>query len=236
MEKSITVIISALNEADHIQAAVEAARDVFGQMAASYELIIFNDGSTDATGKIADQLAQQFCNIRVVHHEANQGLAEIARAGIQMAKKNYITWFPADNSIQAKSLIPVLSKIGQHDLIIAYMKNNHQRRFLRKIISKTFAGSVNTLFNLKIRYYNGPSVYPTSVLKLMQIKSGGHAFFAEMLVRCLKMNHSFIEVPFEHTPATDQRSKSLTIKNVLEVMRTFYVLGKDIYVFKQPLG
>ena len=93
MKKTLSIIISALNEEKNIEGAVASVIYMVEGAVDDYEILIFNDGSTDNTGPIADRLVQKNPKIKVTHFAKNRGLSEIAKRGIQMATKNYITWF-----------------------------------------------------------------------------------------------------------------------------------------------
>ena len=59
-----SIIIPAYNVADYLENCVES---ILKQTYDNYEVIIVNDGSTDETGKIADDLSLQFKQINVIH-------------------------------------------------------------------------------------------------------------------------------------------------------------------------
>lgn len=236
MKKTLSVIISAYNEEENIQAAIRSAVELFGTRVDDYELLVFNDGSKDKTGALADEMAKSNPKVKVTHNAVNRGIAYIAKEGIKKASQNYVTWFPGDNSIDKDSIVPVISAIGQADIIVAYMANVHERPPVRRFFSRTFVCLMNVLFGLRLRYYNGATVYPSELVKKIKVTSNGYDFFAEMLVRSLKSGRSFKEVPFLHKHDPNARSKALSLKNFVNVAKTISVLVKDIYILKNPNG
>ena len=71
--KSLSVIFPAFNEEENIRAVVEDAYRTVPKFAPVFEIIVVNDGSTDRTGDICDQLTEEFSDVRVVHHGQNNG-------------------------------------------------------------------------------------------------------------------------------------------------------------------
>jgi glycosyltransferase involved in cell wall biosynthesis len=72
---SLSLFFPAYNEEENITNTVERAVSVVedSPRIANYEIIIINDGSSDATGAISDQLARKHAHVRVVHHDGNKG-------------------------------------------------------------------------------------------------------------------------------------------------------------------
>lgn len=96
----ISVIICAYNEQKHINKAIDS---ILGQTFTDYEIIIVNDGSTDLTGKIADDYAAKNAKVRVVH-QINQGLTCARKAGVVAADSEWIVFLDADDTMCADGL------------------------------------------------------------------------------------------------------------------------------------
>ena len=74
MQRSLSVLIPALNEAKNLEQTVVRLIEALTITVEDYEIVIIDDGSTDGTGAIADQIAAANTNIRVIHHPTNKGL------------------------------------------------------------------------------------------------------------------------------------------------------------------
>ncbi len=236
MEKTVSVIIPALNEEEHIQAAVVSVLDALKGTVDDYELLLFNDGSSDKTGEIFDELAKVNPRIKTVHHKTNQGLGCIAREAYQMASKNYILWSSGDNSINPDSFQSILRSIGQADIIVGYMENDHVRSSQRRFFSGLFTVFMNMLFCLRLKYYNGPAAYPVALVKRLNIVSSRYDHFAETLIRAIKLKYTYKEIPFRHNAKNDRKSKAFSLKNFLSGIRMIAVLLTDIYIRRKPQG
>lgn len=230
MKQSISIIIAALNEEGNLAAAVNATLTALGDRFSSYELLIIDDGSTDATGTIADRLAIANPNIKVVHNGRNMGLGYSFRRGIELATKEYIGWFPGDNDMDGKSLEDLLDLIGRADIVVPYMANPWCRPLSRRIISRSFTTTMNVLFGLKLRYYNGPAIHRSKLIKATSANTTGYAFLAEVLVRLIKAGHTWVEVATYHRRREHGISKAFRLKNILSVLMTVWRLVWDIHV------
>ena len=236
LPKTISVIISAYNEENNIEGAIANADKVFRQYTQNYELLVFNDGSQDKTGSIAENLKLKNPKIRLIHHEKNKGLAAIAREAFGLAKMNYITWFSGDNTIDPQSLVSAMEAVGKADIVVAYMENPEVRSHLRQAVSKAFTFLINISFGMNVKYFNGPSVYPVELCRSIKLKADGFDFFAELLIRAVKSNHTILEVPFANTPEKTKRSKAFSFRNFRSLFMMLIVLLLDIYFLRKPLG
>lgn len=88
-----SIIIPAYNVADYLENCVES---ILKQTYDNYEIIIVDDGSTDETGKVADDLALQFKNINVIH-QSNGGASKARNSGIKEVTGDYILFLDGDD-------------------------------------------------------------------------------------------------------------------------------------------
>jgi len=64
---SLSVFFPCYNEKDSICALTEKAITVAGEICGDYEVILIDDGSSDGTAELADQLAEKYPAVRVIH-------------------------------------------------------------------------------------------------------------------------------------------------------------------------
>lgn len=216
----LTVVVPAYNEEAQIQVSVAEVIAACEQLNLEFELVIVNDGSTDATAAIADGLAAGDGRIRVVHNPRNLGIGGAYKVGIENAAGTYLFWTPADNSHPREGIIPILSHLGKADIIIPTPQNPQVRPLVRRVISKTFTTLINLLFRCGVPYYNGLVVHRTELLKSIPIHTDGFAFQAEILVKLIRRGCSYVVAPCIISSRGSRQSKALTFRNLVEVMRT----------------
>jgi len=191
---SISVIIAALNEEDNILPTYEKVKRAVNGRFGDYEIIIFDDGSTDKTGGIADSIAVNDNHVSVIHHPVPLNLGYVYKSGIKKATKEYVILVTGDNDVAEKALEDTFDLRTQADMVIPYHLNPEVRPFSRRLFSKGFVFIMNTLFGLKLRYYNGMVLHRTALVNSVNITTNSFAYQAEVLTKLLKRGHSFIEV------------------------------------------
>ncbi len=78
-------------------------------------MVIVDDGSTDDTPMVIDNLAMEHSNITVVH-QANRGLAEARKAGIHASKGDYIVHLDADDWLTSDAIEKLMKRCTELDL------------------------------------------------------------------------------------------------------------------------
>ena len=222
MKKSLTVLVPAYNEEKNLLDAVNSLLKILKKNVKDYEILIFDDHSTDSTGKIADLLALKDKKIRVFHNKKNRGMGYNYLKGIQFASKEYYTLFPGDNENDSDYFGKMLDQIGKADIILSYTLNQEVRSFKRRFLSKTYVFILNKLFNLDLRYYNGNSIFKTDMLRKIKVSSEGFAYSTEILIRLIRRGSSYIQFGVKIKPT--QKSSAFKIKNVLSVFKTIFHL------------
>ena len=125
MEK-ISVIIPAYNCEKYLEQCV---RSVLAQIYQNLEIIIVNDGSTDTTGKIMEQLAQEDKRIKTLHKE-NTGVGETRNVGLSLATGDYICFIDSDDWMDPNhidDLYQVLTKTDSDIAITNFSQYNDEK-------------------------------------------------------------------------------------------------------------
>lgn len=105
----VSVVLPTYNQALYLPKALDS---VFGQTFRDFELIIVNDGSTDATASILAEYQAQY-SFTLIEQE-NQGLPMALKSGFKRACGAYLTWTSSDN-IMMPDMLEVLSRtLDQH--------------------------------------------------------------------------------------------------------------------------
>lgn len=225
---SISFIVLALNEEENIQMTVGTILEaVEKSQVADYQIVLVDDGSTDKTGEIMENLAEANNRIAVVHNEQNLGLGGAYKRGITVARGDYIMIVAGDNVMPSSDMSLILDRLGEADIVLPYLTNPKLRPLGRRIGSWAFTQIVNLSFGLRVRYYQG-MLPRREMLNKIRIATDSYAFPAEAVVKLVKGGCSYIEVGIHNTPCYRGRSRALHPQRLLGVLRGVLSLAREI--------
>ena len=106
----LSIIIPLYNVEDTLRRCLES---VLGQMDDRMEVIIVDDGSTDTSGQIAEQMTAGRTDCRLIR-QANKGLSAARNAGIEAATGEYITFTDSDDFVARGTYTALLAVLEEH--------------------------------------------------------------------------------------------------------------------------
>ena len=229
MKKSVSVVIPAYNEDKTIEATVNKVDKIVKSLFYDYELLVFDDGSIDKTGRILDKLAKKSPKMRIFHNMQNMNAGYNFRMGISKARKEYVVLLPGGDSVTISSIKNFMKKIGDGNIVIAYVGNPKTRRVYRRIISYIVTKALNLLFGLNVKYFFGIAAYKTELVRKVKATSNSFALLTEILVRMIRRGYSYVEVPMYGHKGGDSSTSAFRIRNIAGVIVTVLRLLSETY-------
>ena len=230
---SITVVVSALNEEKHLEEAVTTLWAAVRHWFDDYEILVFNDGSTDRTGEVAEQLALRDENTRAIHHDAPSCIGGVIRLGFGQARKHYVIWVDGKGATTREALDVIFSHRGKADIVVPFPNNQQERNLARRAISWTFHRFLlNTLFGTDLMYFTHCNLYTTKQVQRVKVRTNSYAHQAELVIKLIKSGSSYVQVPVQDRyDFTGRRTKAFKPGNVLGIARFLAATIWDVYLF-----
>lgn len=214
----VSVVIPAFNEERHLGVTIRGALVVLDRLGLSFELVVVDDGSTDASAAITTEIARTDPRVRLVQHPRNAGLGASYVTGVNAASGTYLTWLPGDDAIPPESLAPMIEARKAAEVIITYPVFDRPRPWYRRALSITYVSLMNAAFGFRVRYFNCITLMRRELLlTVLSNDNRGFGLFAEILVRLLRAGHNYVEIPVSSRHRAVERSKALHWRNVVSV-------------------
>lgn len=226
---SVSFIVPALNEERNIVGAVRTCTQAAEGIVSDYEVILVNDGSRDRTGELMEDMARTDPHLRVVHNSRNLGFGGAFKAGLTIATMDYVVRVCGDDQVPIAGVRRVLGEIGKADFVVPYIANPGEFRSLgRRFGSWGFTQLVNTLFGLRVPYYNHCVVFRRDAVQSIRIVTDGFAYQAEALVKLLKAGYGFVAIGVNDVARIHGKSTALRPRNLVKVVRALGALFVEI--------
>ena len=232
----ISIILPALNEAQNIEELSKEIMHYLERRGIPYEIIIVNDGSTDQTGEIAQQLSTTHKNISVIHHSDNKGYGKSLKDGFEASRYDYLFFTDADRQFRIDSLdtfLPLMNE-GNADMIIGY-RIDRQDTFRRKIFAWCFNRMIHVLFSIDYKDIDCAfKLFKRDVFKSLEIISNDFLFNTELLAKAQITQCNIVQLGVPHYPRTHGKS-TISYKSILLTLRMLFPLYREIKNFKKRM-
>jgi dolichyl-phosphate beta-glucosyltransferase len=231
MLPAFSVVIPAFNEASRIGETLRLTLDYLRNVSPESELIVVNDGSTDATSPIVREVLETAkIETRLLENFPNRGKGAAVRSGLLAAQKPIALFFDADLSTPLEETPKVIEPIAGGEIDIAFGSRALDRRLIghRQPWRREQAGRV---FNLLVRLATGLPFWDTQCgFKAFRIdvcrpifeavRIDGFAFDVELLYLAHRAGLRIREIPvhWNHSAGSKVRFFQDSLRMLLEVI------------------
>jgi len=196
---SVSAFFPAYNDAGTIPTMILRALQTLAEVADDYEVVVINDGSSDDTARILDDLVQHYERLRVIHRSQPSGYGGVLRAGFAAAAKDWIFYTDGDAQYDARELALLAQAVQDGvDMVNGY-KIKRRDPFHRVVIGLAYQYFVKYLFGLKIRDVDCDfRLMRRTIFDEVTLESTTGTITFEMVKKIQDAGYHMVEVPVHH--------------------------------------
>ncbi|SMP65468.1 dolichol-phosphate mannosyltransferase [Neorhodopirellula lusitana] len=214
---SLSLILPAWNEAEVIATAIAEANAALQQVTGEYEIIVVDDGSTDATAAIVSSLAGQNEHVRLVQHSPNQGYGAAIRSGFAEAQNDLVVFTDADCQFDLTELDRFVLLAKRYEIVCGY-RIDRKDNALRCLYSKVYNLLVRALLGTGVRDVDcALKMFHRDIAKQITIKHSGFLVNSEILIQARRLGCQTVEVGVSHRPRTLGES-TVSVRHIPKVL------------------
>jgi len=237
----LSVIIPVYNESATLHSAARQLIEYCENLKKSFEIIFVNDGSTDRSAQILEELTAADQRIRPIIYFPNRGAGFALRQGFKQAAGKIIITLDADLSYSVDHISAFLDEFRRHpylDMVVgsAYMKGgsstnvpilrNLMSRWGNRIISLAFQGKIKTATCVLRAYRN-------DMIQNLNLSSSGKEIHLEILGKAMANDYVIEEIPahLKWEKKTKRRSGGFHLKNIISSHVIFSFSERPMMLF-----
>ncbi len=216
---NLSVVIPAYNEAERLPATLTRVREYLDRNARGYEVVVVNDGSTDATAEVVEELALTWPELRLLNNPGNRGKGFSVRNGVLNSRGDLVLFSDADLSTPIEELEKLVPKLDEFQVVIGSRGVKEADIQVRQPAHRELLGRA---FNLAFQALLLPGIRDSQCGFKLFCRSAamssfgratidGFGFDGEVLYIARRLGFAICEVPVVWR--NDERSKVSAIKD-----------------------
>lgn len=230
MKVDVTIITPVYNERENLCKFIPRVEKALSTMEKDFEIVIVDDNSPDGSGKVADEFAEEYGNIQVLHRQKKMGLGSAYKEGFQLAKGRVIVSIDSDLSHEPEILPHLIREAESVDIVIGsrFVKGGkiEGRVAWRDILSAFANHFIRVMTGYKIMdWTSGFRVYRREVWEttIPNVNCIKWDFQFEFLYKALLDNYKVKETPITFHERAGGHSKFSLIEALYFVFSLFKI-------------
>ncbi|WKD86991.1 Dodecaprenyl-phosphate galacturonate synthase [Polaribacter huanghezhanensis] len=189
---NISVVIPLLNEEESLEELYRWIANVMQSNSYVFEVIFIDDGSTDTSWDVIENLSSEHKQVKGIRFQKNYGKSQALDAGFELAEGNVVITMDADlqdNPEEIPELYDLITK-ENYDLISGWKKKRYDSKIRKNIPSKLFNAAARKTSGLKLHDFNcGLKAYKNEVVKSVKVSGEMHRY-----IPVLAKNEGFTKI------------------------------------------
>jgi glycosyltransferase involved in cell wall biosynthesis len=227
----VSVLVPAKDEAENLPLFMEQAATAFGANPATrYEVVVIDDGSTDATERVLRDLEARYSFLRVARHRSQRGIADALRTGYLKSLGRILVFYPADLQFKPEDIPRLVAPIlaNEADMVTGFKQGAYDKQF----VSGIYNGLSRRLFNVQVKDLNSVKAYRREVMDALPVRPDWHRY---MIVIAAAEGFSVTEIPIALYPRHAGQSKFATWRRIPIGVLDMLAVWFELRFGKKPL-
>jgi glycosyltransferase involved in cell wall biosynthesis len=226
--RGLSLIMPCHDEAENVERTLDEATAAGELVADAHEVIVVDDGSTDATRELAEARAAADSRIRVVGHDVNRGYGAAVRSGLSAARLEWVFLTDADLQFDMTELVRFAPVAPSCDIVAGYrvhradpphrIVNAAAWNFLVRHVFDVGLRDVDCAFKLMRR----------DLVQSLPLTSDGAMVSTELVIRARDAGARIVELGVGHRPRAAGRPSGASPRVVVRAFRELRAVRAEL--------
>ncbi|WCB96196.1 GtrB-like O-antigen conversion [Baekduia alba] len=224
----VSIVLPCHDEAGNVARMVGEATAAARAVADAHEILVVDDGSTDATRAVAAEAARCDERVRLLVHDGNRGYGVALRTGFAAARLEWVFLTDADCQFDLMDLVAALPLAAASDLVCGY-RVRRADPLHRRLNARAWNGLVDHMFALGVRDVDCAfKLMRRELVQGLALEADGAVVSTELLVRARAAGARIGELGVTHRPRAAGRSSGADPAVVLRAFRELRALRAQL--------
>lgn len=220
----LSVFLPCHNEEGNVQRVVKALESELPKMAAQYEIVVVDDGSRDRTREIAERLAFDNPNVKIVHHPINRGYGAAVISGIRACTQPWVVLCDGDGQFEASDIGRLVTEVPEYDVVVG-RRAYRADPLMRRVNGKAWTMLMRLFLGIRISDVDcGLKLFRRGLLEKIDLQAKGAMISAELMVQLAGQGANICEVDVHHLPRLAGEQSGASIKVILRAFKELLLL------------
>ena len=226
----VSVFFPAYNDGGTIASLVIEAVRAASALTPDYEVIVVNDGSTDDTAAILDEMQRVYPDhLRVVHHPSNRGYGGALRTGFATSSKDLVFYTDGDAQYDPREIAVLWAALTPEVDWVNGWKISRSDPLHRIVIGRIYHHTVKLLFGLGVRDVDCDfRLMRRRIFDVVQLEKSSGVICLEMMKKFQDAGFRVAEVPVHHYHRAHGTSQFFNFRRVgrtgIDVLKLWWEL------------
>lgn len=215
-KESISVVLPCYNDTNIIGKLVLSAIDTLKKLTHNYEVIVVNDGSTDESQEVLEELQKKYQNLKIIRHTQNRSHAAALKTGFTHVTKDLVFFTDGDGQYDVRELVSLLEVMDESVAMVNGYKNRRAEPLYRVITGRIYHWLVKFVFNLRLKDVDCDfKVIRRHVLEKIKLRSC-RAICVEMMKKAQDAGFNIKQVLVHHYHRAYGKSEFFNFKSIFQ--------------------
>jgi len=224
-QSTLSIVVPAYCEERTLAEVISRIYSVPLPQSVDKDVIICDDGSTDATPLVIAELQQRFPTLRAYTSPINLGKGAAVRVGMKLARGDIILIQDADLELDPSDYPSLLAPFSDSTASVVYgsrfLRGGRQTTRRGRLANRFLTGLTNVLYGAHLTdMETAYKVLRREVLDDLELSCVRFDFEPEITARLLQRGHTIIEVPVSYTPRSVAHGKKIAWRDGLDAVYT----------------
>jgi len=225
----LSIFFPFWNEEKNVKHVVEEAIQVAEKIAEKWEILVIDDGSSDDTLKIGQELEKKHKNVKAITHSPNRGYGAALKEGFEKSQYDYVVFTDGDRQFDFSQVSNLIDNIDDADIVIGFRKKRkdsmsrhilmYMLKFWDYLFFRFYFKDIDCGFKMFRR---------EALEKIMPLRSEGAMITTEILAKATRKKLKIKEVEVDHYPREYGIQSGANIAVVVRAVLESFILWFDI--------